>query len=86
MATPLGTAKKSSLFNRICESDVFNLDILFFPFSIYEYYIFLLVYDIFVILNLRVENMFFVWIFFAGGGLGLHFSPFTHLPYILYMT
>jgi len=30
--------------------------------------------------------MFFVWIFFAGGGLGLHFSPFTHLPYILYMT
>jgi len=46
MATPLGKARESNLFNRICESDVFNLD--FFPFSIYVYYLFLLVYDIFV--------------------------------------
>jgi len=44
----IGDTRESSLFNRICESDVFNLDVLFFPFSIYVYYIFLLVYDIFV--------------------------------------
>ena len=40
--------RESSLFNQIYESDVFNLDVLFFPFSIYVYYIFLLVYDIFL--------------------------------------
>ena len=59
-----------------------------FCFSLFQFmYIFLLVYDIFVDIVPQGRKYVFVWISFAGGGLGLHvFSPFTHSPYILYMN